>query len=806
MNNVIDDIKNRYENAKCIYRGPQRNDTVFPHWIDEGHQFWYLKDLKNGKQFRLVDPEIKSNELAFDHSVLALALEESTNKKIDANNLPIKIIELSLLERQVHFMAFQKHWDFCLDSLTCSEIKEPKKGVGSPDGKTNFFSPPKELLSPNKQKVAFTRDSNLWVRDVLTGQEKALTGDGSHLFGYARSSFIAELDLQAVWSSDSRYLFTFQLDYRAVSERLTMRYAPLDGSLLPRTSNARMPYPGDENIGHYHLKVIDSESGTIQTPNYDALPIVTPIGRFFTEKKGWWSSDNSRVLFVDEARGAKTVRLLSCDIKTGETQQLFEEKSDTFVKLYHSSEELPVFLPLPETDELIWFSERNDWGHLYLYDTKTGKEKAVITGSGLHIAWNVRSILHYDASLREIVIQTSGRDKQINPHYSDICKVNIDTGELTPIAAGNFEYTVLKHRSLSAVCIIKRDASGIDNADVDGVCPDGQYIVTTKSRADMVPVSLLLDRQGQTILTLETADLSDMPEGWLWPEPVMTKAADGETDLHTIIYHPPGFSSKQSYPVIDFASNTRSFASMPIGSFTNSPVFGSGYLLCLSMAALGFVVVSMGGRGGPNRGKKFQDHKFGDPAGTNDGDDHVAAIQQLAKTRPYMDLNRVGIAGMDVQSAAVYRFFKRQDFYKVATFIAPVDIRCQVPGAVEQYYGLSTFLPKDTNGGSQSPCKFIEDYAESLEGNLLLIVGGLEDYTPAATLRLVDALQAANKDFDMLFLPNGICNPTGYTTRREWDYLVRHLLHIEPPKNSQLKLFADDRMADLDKMQEAMAD
>ena len=803
---MIDDIKIRYENAKCIHDSPQRNDTVFPHWIDGGHKFWYLKDLKNAKQFRLVDPEKKSNDLAFDHSALASSLEGKTGIITDVNNLPIKIIELSLIERQVHFMAFQKHWAFGLDSLVCSEIKEPKKGVGSPDGKKTFFSPFKELMSPNKKKEAFTRDSNLWVRDVLTGQEKALTDDGTQLFGYARASSFAELDLQAVWSSDSRHIFTIQLDYSAVSERTTMRYAPLDGSLLPRTSNARMPYPGDENIGLYHLRVIDSESGVVQIVHYDALPVVTYTGRFFSEKRGWWSSDNSRVLFVDEARGAKTVRLLSCDIKTGEVQQIFEEQSDTFVKLYHSTEELPVFLPLPETDELIWFSERNDWGHLYLYDTKTGKEKAVITGNGPDVEWNVRSILHYDSSLREIITQTSGRVKQINPYYSDICKVNIDTGELTPIVAGNFEYTVLKNRSLSAVCIIQRDVWGKDNADVDGVCPDGKYIVTTRSRADMVPVTLLLNRNGQTILEVETADLSDMPEGWLWPEPVITKAADGETDLHTIIYHPPGFSPEQSYPVIDFASNTRNFASMPIGSFTNSPVFGAGYLLCLSMAALGFVVVSTGGRGGPNRGKKFQDHKFGDPAGTDDGDDHVAVTQQLAKTRPYMDLNRVGIAGMDIQSASVYRFFKRQDFYKVATFMAPVDIRSLGASFVEQCYGLSTFLPKVSNRGSKPPCKFIEDYAESLEGKLLLIVGGLEDFTPASSLRLVDALQAANKDFDMLFLPNLTGNPTGYTTRREWDFLVRHLQHIEPPKNFQLKMFFEHATAEMDEVIEALTD
>jgi hypothetical protein len=293
-----------------------------------------------------------------------------------------------------------------------------------------------------------------------------------------------------------------------------------------------------------------------------------------------------------------------------------------------------------------------------------------------------------------------------------------------------------------------------------------------------------------------------MPEGWQWPEPVMAKAADGETDLHTVIFYPPNFSPDQSYPVIDYATNLRNWASAPVGSFINNPILYYGYLLCLSMAALGFVVISLSGRGTPNRGKKFQDHKYGDPAGTDEGDDHVAAIQELAKTRPYMDLNRVGIAGMDVVSASLYRFFKRQDFYKVGSFLAHSDIRFQAANFVEQCYGLSPFLPKTSNKDSQPPCKFIEDYIEPFKGKLLLMSGGLE-MTPESTLRLVDALEKANKDFDMLFLPNGGDNLMGYTSRREWDFLVRHLQQIEPPKNFQLKLFFEDSMAELDEGFEA---
>ena len=144
-------IQDRYEKAKCIYNKPQRNDTVFPHWIDEGRLFWYIRKTKNGKQFRLVNPEKKRNHVAFDHNALAVTLQENVGKTIDANDLPIKVIELSLLEQQVHFLSFQKHWAFSLGSLTCSEIKEPKKGVGSPDGE-NIFVPPQRIIVSQQKK------------------------------------------------------------------------------------------------------------------------------------------------------------------------------------------------------------------------------------------------------------------------------------------------------------------------------------------------------------------------------------------------------------------------------------------------------------------------------------------------------------------------------------------------------------------------------------------------------------------------------------------------------------------------------
>lgn len=790
MSIEVEEIALRYKNAKTILEEPQLNDAVFPHWVSGGRFFWYIRQTRKGRNYRWVDPEKMSNDPLFDHQDLASKLQEKVGEEVDFDNLPIDIVDVDMEFRKIIFQSFKKQWALSLGGAVLSEMG-PIENNQEPSAESMLKGhKPNELISPDGEKVVFLRNRNIWLRDAKTGHEKALTKDGTESSEYGVAGIQDGYNVQAVWSPKSTHIFTVLLDVRRVGERPLVFFSPRDGNLKPRIDGIKNPYPGDENIGVYHLKVLDLDGG-VQAVNSGSLPITSSYARFFSEKRGWWSSDGRRVLFVDEARGGQKVRLLSFDIDSGETQILLEEYSETFVKLMHTVEDIPVFIPLLETDELIWFSERNGWGHLYLYDTKTGKEKSVLTGLDPikeGIEWNVRNILHFDSVSRELLIQTSGRDKKINPYYCDICRLNIDSGELTSVSTGNFEHSIFRPRSALAVAIIARNAWGIDRGETDGISPDGRYIVATRSRADMAPVSILLDREGEVILQLETADLSCMPEGWQWPEPIITKAADAKTDIHTVIFRPVGFSSKKRYPVIDLASNLRDLASMPVGSFINSPVYGFGYQLSLAMAALGFVVVAIGGRGGPYRGKAFQDHKFGDPAGTDDPDDHVAVLRHLAKSNSYMDIDRVGIAGIDAQCASVYRFFKRQDFYKVAVFTAYTDLRFSAASSSERCYGVSVFSNKSTRG-------FIEDYAKDLKGNLLLICGGLEYGTPASTLRLVDALQRANKSFDMLLLPNLFTNPTGYTLRREWDYLLMHLQGTQLPIDAALRL-RDDEIAE----------
>jgi len=417
-------------------------------------------------------------------------------------------------------------------------------------------------------------------------------------------------------------------------------------------------------------------------------------------------------------------------------------------------------MPLPDSNELIWFSERDGWGHLYLYEMTTGRLKNPITQGN----WVVRNVLHFDAKHRELFIQTAGREEGRNPYYCDICRVNIDTGIITTILSTNHHYIVCDQRSRFCVS----DQSAV------GVSPSGQYIVTTRSRVDEAPVSLLLNQDGSEVITLETADVSGLPTNWQWPEPVILKASDGCTNIDAVIFRPTDFDPNKSYPVID-----ASYAYVdPIGSFDNNHGGSRMYLSGAAYAELGFIVVMINNRG--NDGlrdtafRHYQNPDFPvDPLLLRKyfKDDCIAGIKQLAEHYPYMDLERVGVVEFCSIPMALAGVLHHPDFYKVGVSVcAMADTR--LVGAFSRQKG--NWLQ-------------FEDFAENLQGKLLIIAGMLDWAIPqATTFRLVEALQKANKRFDMLLLPNLPHGHNNYTVQRSWDYVVEHLLGIEPPAGFQL--------------------
>ena len=760
------DLLQRYKNAGDILQGTMTNtlvmnDGVFPHWINNSQSFWYIRTTKNGKEFRLVNADARSNSSLFDQEVLAELLTDSVGQSVKACNLPISDIQVVLTPLEIRFEAFDKKWLFEVDKSKCRQIDEPP--VSS-----------QHLFSPDGKKSVFVEDYNLWVLNELSGEKYALTQDGFEDFSYGCAHY-PELDgsLQAQWSPDSKKILTIQRDTRNVESRPFVSYSKRDNCVKPKLTQVKRAYPGDKEVESCRLVVIDVETGELQAAEY---PPLMASGYYFGFLKGkplaWWSADGGQVFFVDLERGAKAVRVVRLDVATGETKNLFQEKSDTFVRLSHGID-IPMFLPLIESSELIWFSERSGWGHLYLYDLNTGNLKRQLTKG----EWLVRDLLHYDAKRREIVVQTAGRDHSISPYYRDVCRINIDTTAMTPILTGCFEHIVYQSYSTAVWAL---NVFGLDDTTVNGISPDAKYLVVTRSRVDTVPESVLVDRNGTELLIVEVADASGLPEDWVWPEPVKLKGADSQTDIYGVVFRPLDFTPEKSYPVIDFSTGVRNIPCLPQGSFINDSCHSLYYLLGAALASLGFIVVAMEGRGTTLRSKAFLDHNYGDVASTSDFKDRIAGLHQLADRYPYMDLERVGVTGLDAIANSIYGMLDYPDFYKVGVLHCYHDPRFSRPAHAESYDGISI------DGDSKTNRKYAEDYVGALKGKLLLIQGMMDIYTPGSTFCLVDALHKANKDFDMLCLPSVGTDIPAYAIRKSWDYLVRHLQGVEPPPEVNL--------------------
>ncbi len=748
----------RYQRAQILEGGVWNknvafNTTLIPHWIGQSDCFWYIRETRNGQNYRLVDAKAGTNTAAFDHQALANALQKASGENLAADNLLLTDLDLASSPKQICFSAFGKHWVYDHSREHCEEQQR---------------HPENWKLSPDGRKAIFVRDYNLWLHDLTNGEEKPLTRDGEKFYRYASTPTVygreEAITLEALWSPDSKRVFTQVLDTRDIPiAPPIIEHVPADGSLRPNIINPdrRVAFPGDKTVESYRFLSIPVDSGQIQFVDYRQCPVFRPpyVG-YFTSRRGWWDNNSRHAYFIDQERGGKLARLLKCDTHTGDTDILFEETSDFSVTLTPMSHMHMLLMPLLETNELIWFSERSGQAHLYLYDLQTGALKKPITQGD----WRVRNVLHFDAKRRELFIQTAGRVEEANPYYCDICRVNIDTGELTSLTSSNHEYIVCDQRSRISVSY----------PQASGVSPSGQYIVTTRSRVDTVPVSVLLDRNGQEIALLETADVSGLPDNCHWPEPVMLTAADGKTDIYGVIFRPSDFDPDQTYPVLDCTYNYAG----PVGSFTNNSISHWHYLSAWAYAELGFIAVVIFNRGNDGlRDTTF--NAYQDPVMPLEPmrfrfnkEDCVAGIKQLAARHAYMDLTRVGIVEFASIPTAVAGLLIHPDFYSVG-----VSVNAQLDSRLFASIGT-----KDEGYPE------FESFASNLRGKLLFIHGMLEDVIPPTMLfRLVEALQKENKSFDMLLLPNLGHGLNAYTIKRSWDYVVEHLLELEPPEDFKLE-------------------
>ena len=613
---------------------------------------------------------------------------------------------------------------------------------------------PPVVVSPDGRHAAFIRDWNLWVRDTTTAAETPLTTDGVTDFGYAtdNAGWTHSDRPILVWSPDSTKIATFQQDQRRTgSMTLVSTYVG-----HPVVETWKYPLVGDEHVTMIERVVIDVPARTVLRLDMPPDQHRSTLCDDVSCAGGWedvqWAPDSTSLAFASTSRDHKDTWLRVADPVTGAVRTVYHEHAPTY---FESGNGAVNWKYLPASDEFIWFSEREGWGHLYLHDLSSGALKhAITTGEG-----NVTEVLRVDAATRTLWFRGVGREPGRNPYYQHFYKVAFGGG--------------------APVLLTPEDA----NHDIT-LSPDGTYFVDAYSTPTTAPVTVLrASADGRLVADIARADLSRLrAAGWVPPEPFTVKARDGKTDLYGLMFKPTHFDASRRYPLVVYV-----YPGPQTGSVRGRS-FASARRDHQALAELGFIVIAVDGLGTPWRSKVFHDAFDGD-IGDNTLPDQVAAVRQLAARHAWIDLDRVGIWGHSGGGyATADAMFSYPDFFKVGIAESGNhDNRNYEDDWAEKWQGL---LVTNADGSTNYDTQANWAYAKNLKGKLMLTHGTLDDNVPPSnTLLVVKALIEANKDFDLLMLPNahhGYGDYTPYVMRRRWDYFVDNLAGNTPPREYEM--------------------
>src|SRR5437016_3680557 len=722
-------------------RGLRRvfKDRITPHWFANNTRFWYRNELRDGaKEFILVDAERGTRETAFDHAKLAAALSRVAGAEYRAETLPFDSLEFIEDSKAIRFSVGEGIWKCDLISYACAktDAKASAASSGETAGDTSTAagrgqgrgqrddSDRSSDRSPDGKWTALVKEHNLFVKSRDNEKEIQLSTDGKEGLAYGRPS----------WAPDSRTLVAFRIEPGERKEVYLIQSSPPGGG---RAKLHTRPYalPGDK-FTTYELNLFDVANQKQIKPEEDRFEHEWLAPRLH------WKKDGRRFTYQQADRGHQRFRVIEVDSHIGAVRNIIDERSKTFIWTAHTENlNLNLVNWLEQTDEIIYASESNGWRHLYLIDANAGKLKNPITSG----AWVVRGIDSIDETNRVVWFRASGVYPDQDPYLIHYGRVNFDGSGLVWLTAGNGNHAVQ-------------------------YSPDRRFIIDTWSRVDIAPVNELRRvSDGKLVCHIEEADIADLKSShWEAPEVFVAKGRDGKTDIWGIIARPGDLDPSKKYPIIEdiYAGPQGSYVPK---TFSSTPRYES-------LTHLGFIVVKIDGMGTANRSKAFHDvcwHNLKD-AGFPD---RILWHKALAKKYPWYDVSRVGVhgtsaGGQNAMGALVFH----GDFYKAAVAACGChDNRMDKASWNEQWMGYPV--------GPQYAASSNVDNAHRLRGKLLLIVGELDtNVPPESTMRVVDALVKAGKDFDLLVLPGQRHTNGGpYGNRRLQDFFVRHLQGVAPP-------------------------
>lgn len=729
--------------------------SVEPHWLKLSNRFWYTYESSNGKRWYIVDPVAKTKKALFDVAALAAELTTIIRDPFDAQHLPIENLKFSKDEKSISFELKSS-----LDEL--KKDRKDKKAADSMQKKLFFFDyvlatakltlrkdyekpkakPDWASVAPDSSAIIFSRNYNLYWMDrdnykkALKSEEDStvvehqLTKDGVKYYAYGadgdgenneeneknnkkrRGAYI-------LWSPDAKYFVLNREDNRKVKDLWVINSVTAGRPTL-ETYKYQMPgekdSPVDElllfDFGAKTFKKLDISAFKDQNVSTWSAPLLNKNAddEF---KPSIWLGTTGKIYFSRTSRDLKRVDICSADIHTGVVTPLIDERFNTYVEINRPG-------LVKGGNELIHWSERDGWGHFYLFDGN-GKLKNQITKGAFHC----EDIVNVDEKNRVLYFTANGREAKENPYYKHLYRINFDGSGLKLLNSGDFDHAVSMN-----------DEAG--------------YFVDNFSRVNTAPQSVLFDKNGNKLMTLETTDLSLlMAAGYKFPEPFTVKADDGVTDLYGVMYKPFDFDAKKKYPIIEYVYPGPQMEAV-------NTAFNTSMDRTDRLAQFGYVVITVGNRGGnPARSKWYHTYGYGNLRDYGLAD-KKAAVEQLAAKYDYIDASKVGITGhsgggfMSTAAMLVY-----PDFFKVAVSNAGNhDNSIYNRWWSEKHHGVKEIVSAKGDTTFQYSIDKNPDLAKNLKGHLLLMTGDVDNNVhPANTIRVVNALMKARKRFDFLIIP-----------------------------------------------------
>ncbi len=751
--------------------------TVDPHWFQKGNCFWYEYKTSEGKFWYVVEPSSKSKKLLFDREYMASQLTQIVKDPFVANQLPIENLKAQEDGRTFTFEVksskdakakkdskkkdekdkkevFYFSYDYPTRKLTHlkdkeEELKRPDWANISPDGKSVVFAKDLNLYRMSREDYEKARKDE---KDS-TIVEIQITTDGMKDFGYGIPYSTLNTDtlcngkrkrVWGVWSPDSKHFVTNVTDYRKVKELWVINSMAQPRPTL-ETYKYQMPGEKEAPVDYLYLfnmsnntkKEIKTSAYKDQSLDIERKPLLQKQ-RDMDIRSAVWQGDNNRFFLTRSSRDLYRIDLCSYTLGQDSIVPVIEERMNTY------QETRPIKI-LNGGKDIIQWSERDGWAHLYLYDDKGNMKNRITKGP-----WHVENILKIDEKNRVIYFVANGMNVSENPYYEHLYRVNMDGSGMKQITKGDFFH----------------------QTEVDD---DAQFIVDNYSRVNSVPCAVLLNNNGQEVMKIQESDFSQLfAAGYKFPEPFKVKAADGITDLYGVMYKPFDFDSTKVYPIVDYVYPGPQVEATYYPFTRMSPRTDR-------LAQAGFIVISVGQRGGhPSRSKWYHNFGYGNMRDYPLAD-HKYAIEQLAAKNKFIDINKVGIHGHSgggfMSTAAMCQY---PDFFKVAVSCAGNhDNNIYNRWWSETHHGVKETISEKGDTTFVYKISTNPEIASKLKGNLLLVHGDIDNNVhPGNTLRVADALIRAGKRFDMLILPqqrHGFGDMNEYFYWRLVDYFSEYL-------------------------------